>query len=75
MNLIEIVISFVVFVLDIAPNLHVNFDTHLKKRKHAQNLLKILYSNRSTIQVQSKVLITALIIFILFIARGIKGHF
>ena len=46
-----------------------------EKIKHAQNLLKILYLNRSTIQVQSKVLITALIVFIFFIARGIECHF
>ena len=46
-----------------------------EKIKHAQNLLKLLYLNRSTIQVQSKVLITALIIFILFIAMGIECHF
>ena len=46
-----------------------------EKIKHAQNILKILYLNRLTIQVQSKVLMTALIIFILVIARGIECHF
>ena len=47
----------------------------IEKIKHPQNLLKILYLNCSKIQVQSKILITALVIFIPFIARGIECHF